>query len=129
MNDAERKSICEMRVLTLLVALAELTRISVAGMPNSITKHRPAATREMIERRHAMDEQERRFTCHEAEMTPPFDNRVLRRVMQLSLDHKSSIDILGEGQYDIGAVLQLPAERIWGMPQRRRDRAARLARD
>jgi hypothetical protein len=38
-------------------------------------------------------------------MTPPFDNRVLRRVMQLSLDHKSSIDILGEGQYDIGAVL------------------------
>jgi hypothetical protein len=61
-------------------------------------------------------------------MTPPFDNRVLRRVMQLSLDHKSSIDILGEGQYDIGAVLQLPAERIWGIPQRRRDRAAQLAR-
>jgi len=26
------------------------------------SKHRPAATREMIERRHAMDEQERRFT-------------------------------------------------------------------
>src|SRR5437899_8790508 len=47
---------------------------------------------------------------------PPFDNRVLRRAMQLSLDRKSFIDILGEGQYDIGAVLQPPPEGIWGMP-------------
>jgi peptide/nickel transport system substrate-binding protein len=48
---------------------------------------------------------------------PPFDNPVLRRAMQLSLDRKSFIDILGEGQYDIGAVLQPPPEGIWGMPQ------------
>ena len=41
---------------------------------------------------------------------------VLRRAMQLSLDRKSFIDILGEGQYDIGAVLQPPPEGIWGMP-------------
>src|SRR5246500_2581819 len=34
--------------------------------------------------------------------TPPFDNPVLRRAMQLSLDRKSFIDILGEGQYDVG---------------------------
>jgi peptide/nickel transport system substrate-binding protein len=47
---------------------------------------------------------------------PPFDNRVLRRAMQLSLDRKSFIDILGEGQYDIGGVLQPPPEGIWGMP-------------
>src|SRR5882757_5593615 len=47
---------------------------------------------------------------------PPFDNRVLRRAMQLTLDRKSFIDILGEGQYDIGAVLQPPPEGIWGMP-------------
>src|SRR5438067_5060902 len=47
---------------------------------------------------------------------PPFDNPVLRRAMQLSLDRKSFIDILGEGQYDIGAVLQPPPEGIWGMP-------------
>ena len=37
--------------------------------------------------------------------------------MQLSLDRKSFIDILGEGQYDVGAVLQPPPEGIWGMPQ------------
>ena len=47
---------------------------------------------------------------------PPFDNPVLRRAMQLSLDRKSFIDILGEGQYDVGAVLQPPPEGIWGMP-------------
>src|SRR5439155_16933407 len=48
---------------------------------------------------------------------PPFDNPVLRRAMQLSLDRKSFIDILGEGQYDIGGVLQPPPEGIWGMPK------------
>jgi len=48
---------------------------------------------------------------------PPFDNPVLRRAMQLSLDRKSFIDILGEGQYDIGAVLQPPPEGIRGMPR------------
>jgi peptide/nickel transport system substrate-binding protein len=47
---------------------------------------------------------------------PPFGNRVLRRAMQLTLDRKSFIDILGEGQYDVGAVLQPPPEGIWGMP-------------
>ena len=45
---------------------------------------------------------------------PPFDNPVLRRAMQLSLDRKSFIDILGEGQYDIGTV-QPPPEGIWGI--------------
>jgi len=49
--------------------------------------------------------------------TPPFDNPALRRAMQLSLDRKSFIDILGEGQYDVGAVLQPPPEGIWGMPR------------
>jgi peptide/nickel transport system substrate-binding protein len=48
---------------------------------------------------------------------PPFDDPVLRRAMQLSLDRKSFIDILGEGQYDVGAVLQPPPEGIWGMPR------------
>src|SRR6201996_8996780 len=49
--------------------------------------------------------------------TPPFDNPVMRRAMQLSLDRKSFIDILGEGQYDVGGVLQPPPEGIWGMPK------------
>jgi peptide/nickel transport system substrate-binding protein len=47
---------------------------------------------------------------------PPFDNHVLRRAMQLSLDRKVFIDILSEGHNDIGAVLHPPPERIWGMP-------------
>src|SRR5260370_28768959 len=47
----------------------------------------------------------------------PFDNPVLRRAMQLNLDRKSFIDILGECQYDVGAVLQPPPEGIWGMPR------------
>src|ERR1700761_893052 len=49
---------------------------------------------------------------------PPFDNPVLRRAMQLTLDRKSFIDILGEGQYDVGGVLQPPPEGIWGEPGR-----------
>jgi peptide/nickel transport system substrate-binding protein len=36
--------------------------------------------------------------------------------MQLSLDSKAFIDILGEGQYDMGGVLQPPPEGTWGMP-------------
>jgi peptide/nickel transport system substrate-binding protein len=47
---------------------------------------------------------------------PPFDNSVLRRAMQLSLDRKAFVDILSEGHNDIGAVLQPPPEGIWGMP-------------
>jgi peptide/nickel transport system substrate-binding protein len=52
-----------------------------------------------------------------ASSAPLFDNPVLRWAMQLSLDRKSFIDILGEGQYDVGAVLQPRPEGIWGMPK------------
>jgi peptide/nickel transport system substrate-binding protein len=37
--------------------------------------------------------------------------------MQLSLDRKAFIDILTEGQGDVGGVLQPPPEGIWGMPR------------
>jgi peptide/nickel transport system substrate-binding protein len=47
---------------------------------------------------------------------PPFDNPDLRRAMALSLDRKDFIDILGEGQFTIGAVMMPPPEGIWGMP-------------
>jgi peptide/nickel transport system substrate-binding protein len=47
---------------------------------------------------------------------PPFDNRDLRRAMALSLDRKSFIDILAEGQGDIGATMLPPPEGHWGMP-------------
>src|SRR5580704_11077325 len=47
---------------------------------------------------------------------PPFDNLDLRRAMALSLDRKAFIDILSEGQGDIGGVLQPPPAGMWGMP-------------
>ena len=47
---------------------------------------------------------------------PPFDNLDLRRAMALSLDRNAFIDILSEGQGDIGGVLQPPPAGLWGMP-------------
>jgi peptide/nickel transport system substrate-binding protein len=47
---------------------------------------------------------------------PPFDNPDVRRAMSLTLDHKAFIDILTEGQGDIGAVMQPPPDGLWGMP-------------
>jgi peptide/nickel transport system substrate-binding protein len=47
---------------------------------------------------------------------PPFDNPDLRRAMALTLDRKVFIDILTEGQGDIGAVMQPPPSGLWGMP-------------
>ena len=47
---------------------------------------------------------------------PPFDNADLRRAMSLSLDRKAFVDILTEGQGDIGGVMQPPPSGLWGMP-------------
>jgi peptide/nickel transport system substrate-binding protein len=47
---------------------------------------------------------------------PPFDSLELRHAMALSLDRKAFIDILSEGQGEIGGVLQPPPEGLWGMP-------------
>ena len=41
----------------------------------------------------------------------------MRRAMALSLDRKAFIDILSEGQGDIGGVMQPLPEGVWGMPQ------------
>jgi peptide/nickel transport system substrate-binding protein len=48
---------------------------------------------------------------------PPFDNPDMRRAMALSLDRKAFIDILSDGQGDIGGVMQPLPEGVWGMPQ------------
>ena len=48
---------------------------------------------------------------------PPFDSPELRHAMALSLDRKAFIDILSEGQGEIGGVLQPPPGGLWGMPQ------------
>jgi peptide/nickel transport system substrate-binding protein len=47
---------------------------------------------------------------------PPFDNRDVRLAMALTLDRQAFIDILTEGQGDIGGVLQPPPGGLWGMP-------------
>jgi peptide/nickel transport system substrate-binding protein len=47
---------------------------------------------------------------------PPFDNLALRQAMALSLDRKEFIDIITEGQGDIGGAMQPPPEGVWGMP-------------
>src|SRR6516162_10114268 len=47
---------------------------------------------------------------------PPFSSPDLRRAMALSLDRKAFIDIISQGQGDIGGVLQPLPEGLWGMP-------------
>ena len=47
---------------------------------------------------------------------PPFDNSDLRRAMALSIDRKAFVDILSQGQGEIGGILQPPPGGLWGMP-------------
>src|ERR1041385_4667482 len=46
----------------------------------------------------------------------PFDNPEIRRAVTLTLDRKSFIDILAEGQANIGGAMMPPPEGVWGMP-------------
>ena len=53
---------------------------------------------------------------HRQPRDPPFDNPELRKALAYALDRKSFIDILAEGQGDIGGAMQpLPAGQ-WGLP-------------
>jgi peptide/nickel transport system substrate-binding protein len=47
---------------------------------------------------------------------PPFDNADLRKALALSLDRKSFIDIIFQGQGDVGGTLLPQPEGVWGMP-------------
>jgi peptide/nickel transport system substrate-binding protein len=47
---------------------------------------------------------------------PPFDNPDLRRALALSLDRKAFIDIVFQGQGDIGGTMLPPPDGVWGMP-------------
>jgi peptide/nickel transport system substrate-binding protein len=47
---------------------------------------------------------------------PPFDNPELRRAMMLTLDRRAFIDILSEGQGEIGGAMMPPPAGSWGMP-------------
>src|SRR5271167_2534025 len=47
---------------------------------------------------------------------PPFDNPELRRAMALTLDRRAFIDILSDGQGEIGGAMMPPPAGTWGMP-------------
>jgi hypothetical protein len=47
---------------------------------------------------------------------PPFDNPDLRRAIALALDRKAFIDILSQGNADVGGTMQPPEAGFWGMP-------------
>jgi peptide/nickel transport system substrate-binding protein len=47
---------------------------------------------------------------------PPFDNPDIRRALALALDRKSFIDILLEGEGEIGGAMLPPPAGVWGMP-------------
>jgi len=47
---------------------------------------------------------------------PPFDNPELRKAMQLALDRKEFIKIIGDGEGSVGATMQPPPDGVWGMP-------------
>jgi peptide/nickel transport system substrate-binding protein len=48
---------------------------------------------------------------------PPFDNPDIRRALALSIDRKSFIDIINQGNADIGGVMQPGPNGVWGLPR------------
>jgi peptide/nickel transport system substrate-binding protein len=48
--------------------------------------------------------------------SPPFDNVELRKALALTLDRKAFIDILDEGQSEMGAAMLPAPAGVWGMP-------------
>jgi peptide/nickel transport system substrate-binding protein len=48
--------------------------------------------------------------------SPPFNDENVRRALALSLDRKSFVDILFEGNSDLGGAMLPPPNGVWGMP-------------
>lgn len=48
--------------------------------------------------------------------SPPFDNPEIRKAMAMTLDRKAFVDILYEGQADIGGTMLPPPQGVWGLP-------------
>jgi peptide/nickel transport system substrate-binding protein len=47
---------------------------------------------------------------------PPFDNPQIRRALSLSLDRKVFLEILDEGQGEVGGAMLPPPAGVWGLP-------------
>ena len=47
---------------------------------------------------------------------PPFDKPEMRRALSLSIDRQAFVDIVGDGDAEIGAAMQPPPGGTWGMP-------------
>lgn len=50
---------------------------------------------------------------------PPFDNPDIRRALALAIDRQAFINIISEGQGEIGAILQPAPAGAWGIPPER----------
>jgi peptide/nickel transport system substrate-binding protein len=48
---------------------------------------------------------------------PPFDNVEMRRAVAMTIDRKAFIDILTQGQGDVGGAMQPLPEGRWGLPK------------
>ena len=48
---------------------------------------------------------------------PPFDDLEVRRAVAMSIDRKAFVDILTQGQGDIGGAMQPQPEGRWGLPE------------
>ena len=48
---------------------------------------------------------------------PPFDNPELRRALALAIDRKSFVDILNQGDAQLGGTMQPLEDGVWGLPQ------------
>jgi peptide/nickel transport system substrate-binding protein len=47
----------------------------------------------------------------------PFDNPDLRKALQLALDRKSFVDIINQGDAELGGIMQPPPDGVWGLPK------------
>ena len=57
---------------------------------------------------------------------PPFDNPDLRKALVLALDRKAFIDILNQGDAEVGGTMQPPKDGVWGLPPDQLDSGAGL---